>query len=790
MSDPAVKWDDEVAWDDEQPGAGGAAPNGPDHAEQMATFEDFLSRGETPRTRGRGIDAPMGPTKGEAAVRGLGAGLTLRHGDEAGGFGAFLAGHNAGTGGSEGISLGDLGPGDVPRAAGRGAEAPLSGVTDFNMERDAQREADRQAEEAHPYVFGATELAGASAPGALVAPLSAAGGGAVLGGIHGEGASNAETPGGVALDTITGAALGAAGGKLIEAGAPIISRGVKRVTGAVADKVRTGASALKRSPDAIRSAAEPALGASAAEREIELGGPEMASKAQIMADAASAEGRQARALAHAGADEATIEAHAAAIGKDVDELLQHGEAVKWDEDIASKGRAIKNMVQREAPPPDGLTKADAVYDSVRREWDNLVADVGDGEGAATVKRLQREAFDAYENRLKKAADNFDPSDPSGYVTDRFMALDDLKRHLQKEVARARVPFDDLIRDRMEAPIRTALEDDTAWGVGPATLQKVRNAGWTRRLRAEGSPESTFLARNVFGEAGPDPYRIQSMHDPAKVLGIVKGAGSHAGEQGARTLNEWAGREADLLGALTSHEGADPALVAKAARARELANSIRQRIAQRAQEAAAAADMARINAPQPLPEGLAGRALAAVPRGKEIAAALRPQPIGQRAALIQQLEQALSMNPNNAAAITRLQSLGGHVAAPPPTAAAAVAAPIDATVPGLPIGKTAARAVQLRQVLSAPEPSSLLGGSAPSMANTESPREKRIAQLKEVLNGTGSRASDMATADPAHGQQLAQTPQGQERDMAYAHLVASDPAFRARERSKSQEEEEE
>jgi hypothetical protein len=280
-----------------------------------------------------------------------------------------------------------------------------------------------------------------------------------------------------------------------------------------------------------------------------------------------------------------------------------------------------------------------------------------------------------------------------------------------------------------------------------------------------------------------------MHDPAKVLGIVKGAGSHAGDQSARTLNEWADREAGLLGALTSHEGADPALVQRATRARELASSIRQRMAQRGQEAAAAADMARINAPRPLPAGLAGRALAAVPRGKEIAAALQPQPIGSRAALISQLEQALTMNPNNAAALNRLRSMGADVATPAPSASSVVTDAVEAPGRSLPLGRMVGRATQLEQVLSTPP----MGGhssGAPAMASEESPRERRIAQLKEIVNGTGSRAADVATTDPTHGEQLAQKPQGKDRDMAYAHLVASDPAFRARERARSQEQEEE
>lgn len=219
-----------------------------EHARDMAAFDQAMAEGEPLRTRGRGIDAQLGPTTGEAAVRGLGSGATLRHGDEAQGFGAWLLSHMpAGTSGTE-LNTGDFrqAEGDIPRAAGRGVEAPLSTRTDYEVERNAARAEDALAQEHHPYVFGATEVVGGAAPAVLAsatgAPVIAQGGG--LGALAGEGASEAETPLGVARDAIVGGALGAGTAGLVEAGAPIIAGGVKKVAGSVGEKLNAGAETL------------------------------------------------------------------------------------------------------------------------------------------------------------------------------------------------------------------------------------------------------------------------------------------------------------------------------------------------------------------------------------------------------------------------------------------------------------------------------------------------------------------------------------------------------------------
>lgn len=102
--------------------------------------------------------APEPPSKTEAALRGFGQGASAYLGDEIAGLGAKLANLTHG--------------GEIPRAAGRGVEAPVSDKTSFDVESAAQRAENAAAQKAHPYVYGGSNLAG------NVALLAAPGGAA------------------------------------------------------------------------------------------------------------------------------------------------------------------------------------------------------------------------------------------------------------------------------------------------------------------------------------------------------------------------------------------------------------------------------------------------------------------------------------------------------------------------------------------------------------------------------------------------------------------------------------
>ena len=230
MSDPARK----VVWDDEAPQVVWDVEGGPAPA-QVAQ------------------PAPEPVGMGEAAARGAGQGASLGFADEMGGFGSWLASkvhpNTTGTGGA------------------------------YTGGRNQERGANAAAQKAHPMVYGAAEMAGGSAPAALlggvggkvvgkVAPKFAeylasgslgaratagAAGGAVQGVAVGAGTSEADSAGGVALDAAVGAGLGGTVGAAIPA-IPAAVRGAgKKLTGAsdelgrIATEQRLAAAGVERS---------------------------------------------------------------------------------------------------------------------------------------------------------------------------------------------------------------------------------------------------------------------------------------------------------------------------------------------------------------------------------------------------------------------------------------------------------------------------------------------------------------------------------------------------------------
>lgn len=94
-----------------------------------------------------------------AAIRGFGQGASAYTGDELYGVGAKLAQMTHG--------------GEIPRAAGRGAGAPLSDKTTYDVESAGERAANAAAQKEHPYLYGGSNLAGNVA--LLAAPGAAAG---------------------------------------------------------------------------------------------------------------------------------------------------------------------------------------------------------------------------------------------------------------------------------------------------------------------------------------------------------------------------------------------------------------------------------------------------------------------------------------------------------------------------------------------------------------------------------------------------------------------------------------
>lgn len=665
MSEPKSKvvWDDEqpkVAWDDEQQPEPPAPVPAPTAAARAKTGE------------------------GEAFVRGAGQGASFSLSDEMAGAGAWLAGR--------------VHP--VERAAARGVDAPLQReqrgrgyrvhpsagarspinpeVADYVAARDTERSANRQAAADTAFdkqgmnpvlaaitpdsVYGVGEAAGtlatvaapvggAAAKGATLAARAgqAMRTGAALGGLSGFGAGEGDI-GDQALSTATGAAMGGVMAPIAAEASRLGARGAnaaRKYLGGAADRVLTGGPAA---------------------REVTYGGPALARKAEHLADPLA--GKAARAEATAGNSPDVLKQQSVELGGKVSELWEHGDAIKWHEDIASKKPIVRKAMEKEGIDPRNVTgAADAALVETKAALDDMGGYVEKGTPDRTlINKLQKEVA---EYSLKQpGGEDADAARfaqqyhgqahaPEDYdvAADRFMRLDQVKREFQKALDNASKQRGSAIIDQLrgvEEKLRGNLEDPRVWGQGASALQKVRNRGWRERLLLEGkdaAPDRMFLS-DASGQSAMDPYRLKLTGDNAKLEGILKHAGTGTKEEHA--LRQWADREAGLLEALTHHSEGDSELAQRAARARQLAGEINTHLGQRGDQASAARDMDQIVAAKPPamaePPGVIKKAIEGQPVigpiAKAVGERMRPQPLGDRAQMLAKLEDVLSKNPDN------------------------------------------------------------------------------------------------------------------------------------------------
>jgi len=187
------------------------------------------------RSRAQSVEAEAS-NPGTAAVRQFVQGTTGNFSDEAAG-GMEAAGRAIGLKGVGGpmrdISIADGGPTldwEVLKDAYRRA-------------RDQEREALKKEAKEHPKTAALANLAGAIAspinkimPGASLAKS-----GAVIGGVSGAGASEAEDAQGLLIDTATGTVIGGVAGKAAQKIAPVIEKGARAAREKVGEKAKSAA---------------------------------------------------------------------------------------------------------------------------------------------------------------------------------------------------------------------------------------------------------------------------------------------------------------------------------------------------------------------------------------------------------------------------------------------------------------------------------------------------------------------------------------------------------------------
>ncbi len=377
-------------------------------------------------------------------------------------------------------------------------------------------------------------------------------------------------------------------------------------------------------------------------------------------------GYAAREAAAAGASRDTAVQHGDEIAARVSKIADTGDLVKWEEDIAAKRPVLRQMMEEgKVDPAKVVAAADAAYNNARAEFDQIVEDVGSGPGAATLRRLKRETFDQFEKTAEKrgtaAYDAYEASgDAAGsaydYATDKLMQVDGLKRHVQKVIANggpAIAEFDQPLRDKIESPLRELLENAEMVGEGPAAFQTIRNRGWTDALllkQGNGKRDFPFLTTKE-GVRSADRFLPKRSADRVGVQSVVDNAADPVQVQNVNQLVDWADREAKLLEALTKHRGADDALKARAAQARQLANEIKEQIAARRAQGGAAQSLQDVaSAPTTEDASLGGpahwlaRHTPYVGKAVEAADNLLPT-TATRAKALQQAEQVLRNNPS-------------------------------------------------------------------------------------------------------------------------------------------------
>lgn len=699
-----------------------------------------------------------GITKTESALRGAADTASFGFNDEMAGLGGFLAG------------IFD----DRQRAQGRGVDAPVRSASDYQAVRDAERANQKQAEQANPNSFLAGQIAGAvgtaAAPlpgsglmqgakalragaGARAALSAAAHGGeaaatlaprvfnamktgATVGGLNAAGSSEADNAADVALDTVEGAA----GGALL---APVVGETVRGA-------VKAAPATLKWIAGKLRP------GMTAQEAEV-LYGKDLAPLALKMADPADAEGAKLRQLAQAGTE---TDKHAEDITSKISKLWDEGDVIKWHEDIEAKRGPIRKLLAAEDLDPRKLMDA---ADNQAAYVRQVVREMEQTTEKGTPERTLLNKINTRLNEYDKAAKLMTEPDLDT-ATQRWMNLDQLKRQIQINMDRGKAIQGSGIAyelEPVERSLREALEDPNVWGQGASAYQQLRNRGWRDRLLLEGkdAPPSRAFLSDASGEGSIDPFRSKLVGDAGKVKRIVDKAGTLEGRRDETVLREWADREAGLLEALTNHVDADPTLLERAARARQLANEISDALDARTAESEAAGKVGKMQrAERGVPESpnvvVPGATGAAVEQARRVFA---PKPLSQQAQRAGQLERAVRENPANDLAAGELGSWVKRNAANLRTANA-----LDATGNALTPGKTA-RAVGTATHTAVP----MVTGRVASTDAPETPSEDRVTSaLRENPAALGQFAEPLKQAEAA----------GPEEYGATFHDLAQDPAF--------------
>lgn len=591
------------------------------------------------------------PGVGESFFRGAGKSASMNLGDEASGFGAWLSDQVNGT--------------QTARATGRGADAPVSDRSSYDVGAKGYRDDDREAELENPWAFGGGELFGLATTAALpvgkAIPAATWGARAIqaakvaspMAALAAWGGSEDPTASGQAFDALGGAEVGALTGPLAgELTHQVLTRAQPLVRGA-AEKLGN----MVRRGEANRIEA--------------AHGPAARDLAMQAADPNSAAGKAQRALVHAGESPEATEAHARAVTGDVSKIAEHQDAIQAYETIAEKARVAQKYFQQDGVDPLAVSKsADDIATEVRQSIQEMLSGVQQGtDDFRLLKRIEKEVLE-YDLRPFDAAQ----ATPLDIAGNKWGRLDQIKREIQRKLAGVKFNSPEVeALHGLEERIRTDLENPSLWGEGAADMQVRRNRAWHEMLSLEKTrdvaPRSNFLTDyRGLPSAAEHSFQPLAEGDLPGIMSTFQGAGKPEGEQALWKLGEMADRRAKLGDALTDHIDPSPVQRQRAAEMQTSAGAIRNRLGQRTQEAEASNALSRTqqNLPDPgmgarFGEWLMGMGEKATPGGsaiRQMAPAQRT--LGQRARQIGQVENQLTANPSNQMASQALDRLAYKV----------------------------------------------------------------------------------------------------------------------------------
>jgi hypothetical protein len=173
---------------------------------------------------------------------------------------------------------------------------------------------------------------------------------------------------------------------------------------------------------------------------------------------------------------------------------------------------------------------------------------------ANVDGLQRTFGKQAENMRKKAAEISGlTEDTAENLAKMHRAADLAKREFDRILARgpsgqlsddARGVYNFFRQSNGASGLRSALADAQLFGEQIAATQAAVNQAWTKAIPRLKDIQGRLL-REGMNPTEVDPFQLEKVVDPSKVLPFIRGIGSAEQEFNAQTLAEWAQTQLDL-----------------------------------------------------------------------------------------------------------------------------------------------------------------------------------------------------------------------------------------------------